>query len=141
MASIKMAEQEAIGRKHEQIVRREFLDRPDLTSARAAGALLGDVARQVLAPKPWTPRRTRVSGTNLAWWSRMCSRGSHPKALPTNGRRPSAVRGPAASPGRDGSRASHSGHAAGDAEFFLAVLLVTLSHPSSRASLRGQGTT
>eukprot|EP00439_Symbiodinium_sp_Y106_P015306 s3120_g2.t1 len=60
-----MAEQEAIGlleqlardfnvrhpRKLFQIARREFPDRRDLTSARAAAALRSDVARQILAPK------------------------------------------------------------------------------------------
>ena len=63
---LEMAEQEAIGlleqlardfnvrdpRKLFQIARREFPDRRDLTSPRAAAALRGDVARQILAPKP-----------------------------------------------------------------------------------------
>ena len=62
LGPLEMAEQEAIGlleqlardfnvrdpRKLFQIARREFPDRRDLTSARAAAALRGDVARQIL---------------------------------------------------------------------------------------------
>ena len=70
-----MAEQEAIGlleqlardfnvrdaRKLQQIARR---DRRDLTSARAAAALRGDVARQVLAPKPRSLGKSAAEGPN-----------------------------------------------------------------------------
>ena len=73
-----MAEQEAIGlleqlardfnvrdpRKLFQIARREFPDRRDLTSARAAAALRGDVARQVLAPKPRSLGKSAAEGPN-----------------------------------------------------------------------------
>ena len=73
-----MAEQEAIGlleqlardfnvrdpRKLFQIARREFPDRRDLTSARAAAALRGDVARQVLAPKPRSLGKSEAEGPN-----------------------------------------------------------------------------
>ena len=73
-----MAEQEAIGlleqlardfnvrdpRKLFQIARREFPDRPDLTSARAAAALRGDVARQILAPKPRSLGKSAAEGPN-----------------------------------------------------------------------------
>ena len=69
-----MAEQEAIGlleqlardfnvrdpRKLFQIARREFPDRRDLTSARARG----DVARQVLAPKPRSLGKSAAEGPN-----------------------------------------------------------------------------
>ena len=75
---IEMAEQEAIGlleqlardfnvrdpRKLFQIARREFPDRRDLTSARAAAALRGDVARQVLAPKPRSLGKSAAEGPN-----------------------------------------------------------------------------
>ena len=71
-----MAEQEAIGllqqlardfnvrdpRKLQQIARREFPDRRDLTTARAQAALRSDVARQVLAPKPRSLGRVRRRG-------------------------------------------------------------------------------
>ena len=73
-----MAEQEAIGlleqlardfnvrdpRKLFQIARREFPDRRDLTSARAAAALRGDVARQILAPKPRSLGKSAAEGPN-----------------------------------------------------------------------------
>ena len=73
-----MAEQEAIGllqqlardfnvrdpRKLFQIARREFPDRRDLTSARAAAALRSDVARQVLAPKPRSLGKSAAEGPN-----------------------------------------------------------------------------
>ena len=73
-----MAEQEAIGlleqlardfnvrdpRKLFQIARREFPDRRDLTSARAAAALRGDVARQILAPKPRSVGKSAAEGPN-----------------------------------------------------------------------------
>ena len=73
-----MAEQEAIGlleqlardfnvrdpRKLFQIARREFPGRRDLTSARAAAALRGDVARQVLAPKPRSLGKSAAEGPN-----------------------------------------------------------------------------
>ena len=73
-----MAEQEAIGlleqlardfnvrdpRKLFQIAPREFPDRRDLTSARAAAALRGDVARQVLAPKPRSLGKSAAEGPN-----------------------------------------------------------------------------
>ena len=94
-----MAEQEAIGlleqlardfnvrdpRKLFQIARREFPDRRDLTSARAAAALRGDVTRQILTPKPrslgksaagpttdckriwWISLRTPEGGTDMDW--------------------------------------------------------------------------
>ena len=72
-----MAEQEAIGlleqlardfnvrdpRKLFQIARREFPDRRHLTSARAA-ALHGDVAQQVLAPKPRSLGKSAAEGPN-----------------------------------------------------------------------------
>ena len=68
-----MAEQEAIGlleqlardfnvrdpRKLFQIAWREFL-----TSARAAAALRGDVARQILAPKPRSLGKSAAEGPN-----------------------------------------------------------------------------
>ena len=71
-----MAEEEAIGlfqqlardfnvrdpRKLYQIARREFPGRADLTSARAAAALRGDVARQVLAPKPRSLGKSAAEG-------------------------------------------------------------------------------
>ena len=111
-----MAEQEAIGlleqlardfnvrdpRKLFQIARREFPDRRDLTSARAAAALRGDVARQALAPKPrrrrgpttgckltwWTSLRTREGGTSTGWWSKTSSPGKLPRRpCPTSGRK------------------------------------------------------
>ena len=77
-AVLKMAEQEAIGlleqlardfnvrdpRKLFQIARREFPDRRDLTSARAAAALRGDVARQILAPKPRSLGKSAAEGPN-----------------------------------------------------------------------------
>ena len=110
-----MAEQEAIGLL-EQLARdfnvrdpRKLLfpDRRDLTSARAAAALRGDVARQVLAPKPrslgksaaegpttgcrrtwWTSARTREGGTSTAWWSKTSSPGRLPRRpCPTSGRK------------------------------------------------------
>eukprot|EP00439_Symbiodinium_sp_Y106_P014797 s10700_g2.t1 len=73
-----MAEEEAIGlmqqlardfnvrdpRKLYQIARREFPGRADLTSARAAAALRGDVARQVLAPKPRSLGKSAAEGPN-----------------------------------------------------------------------------
>ena len=73
-----MAEQEAIGlleqlardfnvrdpRKLFQIARREFPDRRDLTSAQAAAALRGDVARQILAPKPRSLGKSAAEGPN-----------------------------------------------------------------------------
>ena len=73
-----MAEQEAIGlleqlardfnvrdpRKLFQIARREFPERRDLTSARAAAALRSDVARQVLAPKPRSLGKSAAEGPN-----------------------------------------------------------------------------
>ena len=74
-----MAEQEAIGlleqlardfnvrdpRKLFQIARREFPDQRDLTSARAAAALRGDVARQILAPtKPRSLGKSAAEGPN-----------------------------------------------------------------------------
>ena len=73
-----MAEQEAIGllqqlardfnvrdpRKLQQIARREFPDRRDLTSVRAAAALRSDVARQVLAPKPRSLGKSAAEGPN-----------------------------------------------------------------------------
>ena len=73
-----MAEQEAIGlleqlardfnvrdpRKLQQIARREFPDRRDLTSARAQAALRSDVARQVLAPKPRSLGKSAAEGPN-----------------------------------------------------------------------------
>ena len=75
---LEMAEQEAIGlleqlardfnvrdpRKLFQIARREFPDRRDLTSARAAAALRGDVARQILAPKPRSLGKSAAEGPN-----------------------------------------------------------------------------
>ena len=75
---LEMAEQEAIGlleqlardfnvrdpRKLFQIARREFPDRRDLTSARAAAALRGDVARQILAPKPRSVGKSAAEGPN-----------------------------------------------------------------------------
>ena len=75
---LEMAEQEAIGlleqlardfnvrdpRKLFQIAGREFPDRRDLTSARAAAALRGDVARQVLAPKPRSLGKSAAEGPN-----------------------------------------------------------------------------
>ena len=71
-----MAEQEAIGlleqlardfnvrdpRKLQQIARREFPDRRDLTAERARTALRGDVARQVLAPKPRSLGKSAAEG-------------------------------------------------------------------------------
>ena len=77
-AALEMAEQEAIGlleqlardfnvrdpRKLFQIARREFPDRRDLTSARAAAALRGDVARQILAPKPRSLGKSAAEGPN-----------------------------------------------------------------------------
>ena len=48
----------------EKIARREFPDLPDLTSARAAAALRGDVARQVLAPKPRSLGKSAAEGPN-----------------------------------------------------------------------------
>ena len=73
-----MAEEEAIGllqqlardfnvrdsRKLFQIARREFPDRRDLTSARAAAALRSDVARQILAPKPRSLGKSAAEGPN-----------------------------------------------------------------------------
>ena len=47
-----------------QIARREFPDRRDLTSARAAAALRSDVARQVLAPKPRSLGKSAAEGPN-----------------------------------------------------------------------------
>ena len=78
LCALKMAEQEAIGlleqlardfnvrdpRKLFQIARREFPDRRDLTSARAAAALRGDVARQILAPKPRSLGKSAAEGPN-----------------------------------------------------------------------------
>ena len=69
-----MAEQEAIGlleqlardfnvrdpRKLFQIAQREFPDRRDLTTA----ALRGDVARQILAPKPRSLGKSAAEGPN-----------------------------------------------------------------------------
>ena len=49
-------------RKLYQIARREFPGRADLTSARAAAALRGDVARQVLAPKPRSLGKSAAEG-------------------------------------------------------------------------------
>ena len=71
-----MAEQEAIGlleqlardfnvrdpRKLQQIARREFPDRRDLTAERARTALRSDVARQVLAPKPRSLGKSAAEG-------------------------------------------------------------------------------
>ena len=71
-----MAEQEAIGlleqlardfnvrdpRKLQQIARREFPDRRDLTAERARAALRSDVARQVLAPKPRSLGKSAAEG-------------------------------------------------------------------------------
>ena len=71
-----MAEQEAIGlleqlardfnvrdpRKLQQIARREFPDRRDLTAERARTALRSDVARQVLAPKPSNLGKSAAEG-------------------------------------------------------------------------------
>ena len=71
-----MAEQEAIGlleqlardfnvrdpRKLQQIARREFPDRLDLTAERARTALRSDVARQVLAPKPRSLGKSAAEG-------------------------------------------------------------------------------
>ena len=51
-------------RKLFQIARREFPDRRDLTSARAAAALRGDVARQILAPKPRSLGKSAAEGPN-----------------------------------------------------------------------------
>ena len=51
-------------RKLFQIARREFPDRRDLTSVRAAAALRGDVARQVLAPKPRSLGKSAAEGPN-----------------------------------------------------------------------------
>ena len=73
-----MAEAEAIGlfqqlardfnvrdpRKLYQIARREFPERRDLTSARAAAALRSNVARQVLAPKPRSLGKSAAEGPN-----------------------------------------------------------------------------
>ena len=73
-----MAEEEAVGllqqlardfnvrdsRKLFQIARREFPDRRDLTSARAAAALRSDVARQILAPKPRSLGKSAAEGPN-----------------------------------------------------------------------------
>ena len=78
LGPLEMAEQEAIGlleqlardfnvrdpRKLFQIARREFPDRRDLTSARAAAALRGDVARQILAPKPRSLGKSAAEGPN-----------------------------------------------------------------------------
>ena len=124
-AALEMAEQEAIGlleqlardfnvrdpRKLFQIARREFPDRRDLTSARAAAALRGDVARQILAPKPrslgksaaeglktgcrrtwWTSARTRGGGTSTGWWCKTSSPGrSPPRRCPTSAKEPGEV--------------------------------------------------
>ena len=71
-----MAEQEAIGlleqlardfnvrdpRKLQQIARREFPDRWDLTAERARTALRSDVARHVLAPKPRSLGKSAAEG-------------------------------------------------------------------------------
>ena len=51
-------------RKLFQIARREFPDRRDLTSARAAAALRSDVARQILAPKPRSLGKSAAEGPN-----------------------------------------------------------------------------
>ena len=115
-----MAEQEAIGLL-EQLARdfnvrdprklfqigREFPDRRGLTSARAAAALRGDVARQVLAPKPRSLGKSAAegpndrlqadlvdfsqntkNGTSTAWWSKTSSPGRLPRRpCPTSGRK------------------------------------------------------
>ena len=74
-----MAEQEAIGlleqlardfnvrdpRKLQQIARREFPDRRDLTAESARTALRSDVARQVLAPKPRSLGKSAAEGPEL----------------------------------------------------------------------------
>ena len=71
-----MAEQEAIGlleqlardfnvpdpRKLQQIARREFPDRRDLTTERARTTLRSDVARQALAPKPRSLGKSAAEG-------------------------------------------------------------------------------
>ena len=114
-----MAEQEAIGlleqlardfnvrdpRKLFQIARREFPR--DLTSARAAAALRGDVARQILAPKPRSLGKSAAEGpndrlqadlvdfsqntqggTSTGWWCKTSSPGrSPPRRCPTSGRK------------------------------------------------------
>ena len=70
-----MAEQEAIGlleqlardfnvRDPRKLFQIAFPDRRDLTSARAAAALRGDVARQVLAPKPRSLGKSAAEGPN-----------------------------------------------------------------------------
>ncbi|CAE7943304.1 unnamed protein product, partial [Symbiodinium necroappetens] len=51
-------------RKLYQIARREFPERRDLTTARAQAALRGDVARQVLAPKPRSLGKSAAEGPN-----------------------------------------------------------------------------
>ena len=61
---LEMAEQEAIGLL-EQLARDfNVRDPRDLTSARAAAALRGDVARQILAPKPRSLGKSAAEGPN-----------------------------------------------------------------------------
>ena len=51
-------------RKLHQIARRDHPERRDLTAARGRVALQGDVARQVLAPKPWSLGKSAAEGPN-----------------------------------------------------------------------------
>ena len=51
-------------RKLHQLARREFPDRPGMTSARAAQALRDDVARQILASKPRFLGKSAAEGPN-----------------------------------------------------------------------------